>query len=441
MHLRRRANTGQPSLCVLSYVRQRVSRLSTIQSMNVTKSITPVLVLMMCSSAYAADYALSSDGASVVRLTPRANIAASTFNQSLLPSGWTSTAGSGGSLSVTSYDAGYQGGVGGGKFTALYNRGSNLAPGQSLEWVQVINSNVAIAGESYPTLDNLQFSNGPFYDFTAANRDPSLPANQLNFYDFSTRSPASLSTTNPITWDANLYPVIRDSTNAISVFDGVNWGWTMKKATAGTTSAVFTNPAPGSAVTTGVGTNTFSWGTGEQSQLSFAGRSFDTVPNTPFVLGTLSYHNGTIVGTSGADSVDFTTSINFANVPEKNFDISSRFLINNTTNTADPIASADSVSLGRWPFIFNVLEGASASVNILARFTTTLSGSPSGTNAAPFSDDPFDLSPNYELEIIGLIDPSEGGFVTGAVPEPSTYGLVAAFALAGLAYFRKRRQS
>jgi len=65
---------------------------------------------------------------------------------------------------------------------------------------------------------------------------------------------------------------------------------------AGTTSGVFQNPTgPVGMVTTGVGTPTFTWGTGfgtGPSSLNFAGASFNTSTETAFDVGTLNYFNG-----------------------------------------------------------------------------------------------------------------------------------------------------
>ena len=191
------------------------------------------------------------------------------------------------------------------------------------------------------TLDNSGNLTTPFYTFAQENRDPSLPANQINFYDFSKRNPTSLATTNPITWNASLYPVITTTgSTALTVENGVTWGWTMKKATVGSTSATFESPSGG--VVTGVGTNSFTWGVGQPdvSSLTFTGQHFDTMPNTPFVLGELTYHNGTISSGTGADSVDFDSDISFDNVPEKNFDLSTTLQLISTVNTATILSPA-----------------------------------------------------------------------------------------------------
>ena len=78
----------------------------------------------------------------------------------------------------------------------------------------------------------------------------------------------------------------------------------------GTSSGIFQNPqGPPGMVTTGVGTNQFTWGnpgsfgTGPSS-LNFVGDTFPIVSEEEFKLGTLSYFNGTINEDTQADSVD-----------------------------------------------------------------------------------------------------------------------------------------
>jgi hypothetical protein len=290
-----------------------------------------------------------------------------------------------------------------------------------------------------PYLDNAGKPSEPYYTYTAANRDPSLPANRLNFYDYSKRDPAILATTNPITWNANLYPVIRDSTQAFTVLDGISWGWTMKNAMVGTDTATFVNPDPASAPVNGVGTSTFSWGVAQpdQSSLSFSGGAFDTSPNTPFKLGKLTFHNGEIASGTGANSVTLDVSMNFTNVPEKNFDLNIPLTLVNTPNTTDPIASADYVTITGFGFTFNVLEEITAAVDIYAMLTTGLSAVPNGTMPSGAelvsARQPFDPNPDYTLILLGLQDPTEGGFIT-SVPEPSTLLLVLLPACIALCY-------
>ena len=380
-------------------------------------------VIVSSSGVQAADYELSPDGSGVVRLVPSSMVSADSLNTSLLPSGWTTNTGTGGAISISSYNAGFRESTGGGEIEALFTNGTAPTEGQYLEWVQVLNTNLSLGGNTSPYLDNAANTARPFYSLTADNLTPGLPANQINFYDFSKRDPASLATTDPITWNADLYPVEADASNVLTVYDGVSWGWTMKKAPIGQVTGSFTDSSPSNAVTNGIGTPTFSWGSGDPSSLSFSGAAFNTNPDTVFNLGTLTFRNGVISGGSGADSVTFNALVNFDNIPEKNFTLPSVFTLINTSNTDDPVASADQVLIGDWGYTFNVLEGNTASVNVLAKLTTTLSGTAAGveSGAALSSERGFNPSPDYILTVVGLSDPTSGGFVTATpVPEPST---------------------
>ena len=368
-----------------------------------------------------ANFMLSADGFAVARLVPQGVVSASTLNASLINGGFTVKTGSAGSLSVQSYNADFRGGSGGAEIKALYDLGAQPGPGQKIEWVQVGSDNAPIPGFSAsPWLDNANdatdnptASSLPFYTFTAANRTSGLAANDLNFYDFSTRDPSKLKATDTITWNANLYPVLVDG-STITVENGISWGWTLKKATVGTDTGVFLAPSPGSAVVTGVGTSHFTWGTGQPdvSSLDFTGGSFDTTPGTRFKLGTLTYHNGTIALDSAANSVEFDTKLNFTNVPEDNSVLKTVFDLVNTPNTDDPIASADTVTIGSFGYTFNVLEGATASVDIFATLSTGLVAKSGGVEAnSLISGAAFDPSSNFTLTIVGLANPSTGGFV------------------------------
>ncbi|WP_375515898.1 hypothetical protein [uncultured Nostoc sp.] len=197
-------------------------------------------VVVSSSCVRAADFALSPDGSAVVRLVPSNTVSASSLNTSLLPVGWTANTGTGGTLTVNSYNAGFKGSVGGARITALFDKGTALSLKQYLQWVQVVDTNLPLAGKTSPYLDNAvnpacgNAANQPFYSCTVPNMTSGLLASQINFYDFSRRDQSSIATKNPVTWNANLYPVIANASNELTVYKGVSWGWTMKKATVTT---------------------------------------------------------------------------------------------------------------------------------------------------------------------------------------------------------------
>jgi hypothetical protein len=120
----------------------------------------------------------------------------------------------------------------------------------------------------------------------------------------------------------------------------------------GSSTGVFLNPTgPGGMVTTGTGTNVFTWGdqngfgTGPCS-LSFTGNAFSgSFETTEFKFGKLNYFNGTITAGTEADTVDLKTTLNFTvpSVFDKSFTFT--FQLINTPNTDDPVASADYVML------------------------------------------------------------------------------------------------
>ncbi len=127
----------------------------------------------------------------------------------------------------------------------------------------------------------------------------------------------------------------------------------------GTANGVFSNPSGG--VTTGVGTNFFTWGVGspDVSSLRFTGKNFSVTTPTGYILGssaqsnrpvfslgTLDYHNGTIQGGTGATSVRLDTTVQLsAPVQAGPTAIPAQLNLINSPNTNDPVASADSVFL------------------------------------------------------------------------------------------------
>lgn len=119
----------------------------------------------------------------------------------------------------------------------------------------------------------------------------------------------------------------------------------------GTDSAVFLDPAPSSAVISGVGTNQIAWGTANfgtpPSSLRFtAGSGFDVDVDQLFTLGSLTFFNGTIALGTEITGIDFrlrATVNSPASVGAQDFRF--YFAVTNTPNTGNPDADADSVFL------------------------------------------------------------------------------------------------
>ena len=364
------------------------------------------------------DYALSPDGSVVYRVLPEEVRDSSDLDTSLIKGkfDYTLIAAHDGALVLIDYTAGFISakGIGGAELNALYSLVRPLNAGESLNWIQVVHTNVPLKTTSTTYLDNRSMPTEPFYPPTAANRSflfPDLPANQVNFYDFPGRDPQRLQTVNPITWDADLYPVLVNG-KSLTIENGVSWGWTGKSATAGTDTGVFADATPGDAVTTGVGTSAFAWGEGQPSSLSFAGTPFDSPTADSFKLGTITYFNGSTSG-GNADTVNLKVSVNLTNVPEKDFVLTVPITIVSTPNTDDEAASADTISLGNYGS-FHVLEGKSATVDIFGKLSTGLVASTAGASRDDvFSpDDVIDPLPGFGLQVTGLQSESVDGFIS-----------------------------
>ena len=253
-------------------------------------------------------------------------------------------------------------------------------------------------------------------------------AKSVSFSDFSKRDQAGLSTTNPITWSANLYPAEYDGATTVTVGNGVQWGWTMTPATVGNATATFNSPSPTCppATCSGIGTSSIAWGTGSPGGMSFTGTSFAPKVGDAFSLGTISYTNGSTEFGSAIDGISLDIGLEFTNVPELNFLYHAGLSITNTPNTTDPIASADFVtfSAGSFSNSFHVLEGASATADLMAKLTPKLSITPASIgDKDPFTIPDAQTFLAYDLQLVALANPSSGGFISTPVPEPSTFSL------------------
>lgn len=380
--------------------------------------------------ACAAAYVLSPDGLSVARITPTASVAATAFDATLLPDGFTSTTATGGAIAQGTFGVGYAAGNGGALFQAVYTPPSAPPTGSALKWIQVVTTNLPSDGRKSPYLDS---RSGVFYDWNGSVAP--LPSGALPFFDRPYRDPKNLASLDQITWNASLFPAVVDGQNNIQVHDGVSWGWTLSKAPVGMVSGVFTNPQPATAVVSGVGTDRFAWGTGSPSSLAFSSQAFDTTPGAKFKLGRLTFTNGTNGAGTAADSVNLEISLSFDNIPEHNFKISPKLFIISTPNVeGDAQASADIVS--GFGYMLHAFEGGTVSVDLMARLNSGLTRT--GLSQGDGSD--VDLSPFDPAGIFSIGDFSfenlvGDGFITLQVNEPSTYLLIVV-ALSGILALR-----
>ncbi len=244
-----------------------------------------------------------------------------------------------------------------------------------------------------------------------------------------------------------------------------------------TTEAIFINPEPvcvDPVVCTGIDTNSITWGSpasgSAPGSLSVAGTNFSTTFDLPFVIGTLSYFNGsTFLGTelTGADlSLELTVDIPDLGIDDLVLNSLRGVTINNTLNTSDPIASADFVTIAPPPGLssgfgnnFHVLEGEMATATLVGIITRSEIPGAFRTmpinlpNNKPFFEVPKDLpigSPppdqplrrEFVLNLLGFGEVVDGkGFITStSVPEPSTL-LGTVFALGVGLWSTKRKKT
>ena len=203
------------------------------------------------------------------------------------------------------------------------------------------------------------------------------------------------------------------------------------------TPQYFDNSA--SAITTGLGTNVFTWGTSNIepgfSFLSFVpNTSYVTTPDAPFSLGTLRFYNGTSELSSLVFGVDLVITSNDPNVAPLVIPIS----ITTTQNNGEMVHDADSLDFVGIPSRLSAFEGFA----VVADVTGAIIGDPilvakglSLRNEAGVfrenGDGKLDVATDF-VYTSGIA----GGFVT-PVPEPSS--LVALISLVGFIPLLRQR--
>ncbi len=395
---------------------------------------------------------VSSDGLVQVDIRPVTPLTASSFDTSTFSafSGWTvSTSSSGsGSFTTSSYaaviktDSGGNVSRGGANFTSVYQ--STIPPASSLQLVQVANTTGVAAAYAPPHLDPLvPDDNLPFYYTNKELATYQTNAKTITFSDNPGTGIANLAN-GPVSFTGKLYSADWNGNKTVTVHDGISWGYDMKLATAGKSSATFSSPNPTCppATCTGIGSPGFTWGMGVNSgpsALTYQGAgTINPAIGKPFVIGTLDFFNGTISLISSVNTVnlDIDTAFGFGSTFGTAKHIAASLQLINTPNLGvSDAADADIVTFtaGGFTASFHTMEGKSASVQLLGLLSSN--GILTGDKALEFPDtEPSGLT----FSIAGFGKVTGDGFVT-SVPEPPVYLLVlaGAFTIIQSKHFRK----
>ena len=184
------------------------------------------------------------------------------------------------------------------------------------------------------------------------------------------------------------------------------------------------------------GASAFSWGTASSnnnstSALWFRPGSFSNVAvETSFEIGRLYYRNGTIISGTGASQVDLSMALTFSSPLLQNPTqmINSTLMMINTTNSNDPIASADIVEIGSPASLLTFTDPANRQYYLELTFQVDQNA----TDGSLSDQDTFRVFEGETGQAVLM-----GRVTVAPIPEPGGAVLIAA---AGMAILLRRRR-
>lgn len=210
-------------------------------------------------------------------------------------------------------------------------------------------------------------------------------------------------------------------------------GLAMASPVTGSSAGIFANAiTQTSAVLTGLGTNSFSWGTPfvagtNPNSLTFNGVGFSTPVGTAFDVGTITYFNGATVLGTGADGVTLSVTLTFTNPAGvvQNFDYA-LMIVSTPNDSGTPEGDADRIDFNTAAPQTFLLDGQLVSLALEVGLT--------GVNGFS-SKSSFSVFENFSetATLRGVLR------APNSVPEPSSLALLAAAGVAGLLTRRRLR--
>ncbi|MBW6532846.1 choice-of-anchor K domain-containing protein [Sphingomonas sp. RRHST34] len=202
---------------------------------------------------------------------------------------------------------------------------------------------------------------------------------------------------------------------------------------SGTVNASFSDPQPGTGVSTGIGSDHVTWGTPltgyKANELSFQSNTpFSALLGEQFKVGSISYYNGTILDGTELTGLTLNLGLNFTNPAIGLLAKSFALGLYSTPNTGSADANADYVYLPSLQSINNFVVDGQAYQFELRGFDNVRGDGYLNSSASEFH---VREGQSATADVFGVLS---------AVPEPGTWAMMLiGFAMIGVAMRSRRR--